>query len=105
PDFKHGPWHLGVWSSPIGWIAVIWVVLISVLFMLPTSLPITWVGFNYTPVVVLGTFLIITVWWLVSARFWFKGPIIQGSADELSAIERSVGETVRVDVEGAAGGE
>src|SRR5438094_398434 len=36
-DFHPGPWHLGTWSKPIGWIAVIWVVLISVLFMLPTS--------------------------------------------------------------------
>ena len=40
----------------------------------------------------------------LSVRYWFKGPKIQGSAAELSAIERSVGETVRVDVEGAAGG-
>jgi amino acid transporter len=101
-DFKPGPWQLGSWSKPIGWIAVIWVVFISVLFMLPTANPITPITFNYTPVVVLGTFLIITVWWLVSARNWFKGPVIQGSADELAAIERSVGETVVV--EGAAGG-
>ncbi len=101
-DFKPGPWHLGAWSKPIGWIAVIWVVFISVLFMLPTATPITALSFNYTPVVVLGTFLIITIWWLVSARNWFKGPVIQGSEAELAAIERSVGE--KVVVEGAAGG-
>jgi hypothetical protein len=105
PDFKPGPWRLGVWSGPIGWIAVIWVAFVSVLFMLPTATPITLTNFNYTPVVVVGVLVLVTIWWLVSARFWFKGPIIQGSADELSAIERSVGETVRVDVEGAAGGE
>jgi len=44
---------------------------------------------------------LVTIWWLVSARKWFKGPIIQGSAAELAEIERSVGETVVV--EGAAG--
>jgi amino acid transporter len=92
-DFKTGPWHLGAWSRPIGWIAVVWVVLISVLFMLPTSTPITLQGFNYTPVVVLGVFLIVTIWWLVSARHWFKGPIIQGTEVELEAIEHAVGET------------
>jgi len=43
------------------------------------------------------------IWWLVSARHWFKGPIVQGSEAELEDIERSVGETVHV--EGAAGGE
>ena len=102
PDFKTGPWHLGAWSRPIGWIAVIWVVFISVLFMLPAATPITASNFNYTPVVVLGVILLVTIWWLVSARFWFKGPIIQGSEAELEAIEKSVGETVSV--EGVAGG-
>src|SRR5260221_198924 len=103
-DFKTGPWHLGAWSRPIGIIAVVWVVFISILFMLPTFTPISAVTFNYTPVVVLGLFVIITVWWLASARNWFKGPVIQGTAAELSAIEESVGETHHVDVEGAAGG-
>jgi len=102
-DFKPGPWHLGAWSRPIGWIAVIWTIIISVLFMWPTSIPITPAGFNYTPVVVLGMLLIVTVWWLVSARTWFKGPVVQGTEEELGDIERSVGETVSV--EGAAGGQ
>jgi amino acid transporter len=107
-DFKRGPWHLGAWSRPIGWIAVIWVVFISVLFMLPTINPASlakgvspFATFNYTPVVVLGVLVIVTAWWLVSARNWFKGPIIQGSEAELEAIERQVGETILP--EGVAG--
>jgi amino acid transporter len=104
-DFQVGPWHLGAWSRPIGWIAVIWVVCISVLFMLPTSTPITLQGFNYTPVVVLGVFLLVTIWWLASARHWFKGPIIQGSESELEAIEHSVGETHLPEGVASGGGE
>ncbi len=104
-DFQPGPWHLGTWSRPIGIISVLWVVFISVLFMLPTITPITAVTFNYTPVVVLGTLVILVVWWMVSVRHWFKGPHVQGSENELSAIEHGYGETTRVDVEGAAGGE
>jgi amino acid transporter len=107
-DFRPGPWRLGVWSRPIGIIAVLWVIFISVLFMLPTVNP-TAPGvnisatFNYTPIVVLGTFLIITIWWLASARKWFKGPHIQGSAQELVAIERSIGEQVIIEeAEGAS---
>ncbi len=112
-DFKRGPWHLGAWSKPIGWIAVVWVAFISVLFMLPTATPITLADFNYTPVVVLGVIVLVTIWWLASARKWFKGPIIQGTEAELEAIEHAVGEThlpegVRVAAEGttesAAGG-
>ena len=104
-DFKTGPWHLGAWSRPIGIIAVIWVVFISILFMLPTITPVTAVTFNYTPVVVLGTLIILVVWWMVSVRHWFKGPHVQGSASELSEIERGLGETVLVDAEGTGGGE
>src|SRR5437667_579737 len=61
PDFKIGPWHLGAWSKPIGWIAVVWVAFISVLFMLPTATPITVADFNYTPVVVLGVLVLVTI--------------------------------------------
>ena len=92
-EFRTGPWHLGAWSRPIGWIAVIWVVFISVLFLLPTATPITVADFNYTIVIVPGLFVVITIWWLVSARHWFKGPVIQGSEVELEAIEHAVGET------------
>ena len=61
-EFKTGPWHLGGWSGLIGWIAVIWVILISVLFMLPTATPVTVTNFNYAPVAVLGLLVIITIW-------------------------------------------
>ncbi|HXZ03241.1 MAG TPA: amino acid permease [Ktedonobacteraceae bacterium] len=111
-DFKTGPWHLGAWSRPIGWIAVIWTIFISVLFMLPTINPASlaagvspWATFNYTPVVVLGVLLLVTIWWLASARHWFKGPIVQGTEEELEAIEHAVGEThLPEGVEGVAGG-
>jgi len=29
-------------------------------------------------------------WWLVSARKWFTGPKVQGTAAELAAIEREL---------------
>lgn len=102
-DFQPGPWHLGSWSKPIGVIGVLWVIFISILFMLPTASPITAVTFNYTSIVVLGALIILVIWWFASVRNWFKGPKVQGSAAELSAIEHSFGETVSV--EGAAGGE
>jgi len=31
--------------------------------------------------------LLVGGWWMLSARKWFKGPIAQGSADELARIE------------------
>jgi amino acid transporter len=85
--FQRGPWHLGRWSRPIGIIAVTWVCIISVLFMLPTLSPIKWSNFNYTVIAVVVVLGFAGIWWLVSARYWFKGPKVQGSAEELAAIE------------------
>jgi hypothetical protein len=73
--------------------------------MLPTANPITVTTFNYTPVVVLGVLALVTIWWLASARHWFKGPVVQGTEAELEAIEHAVGEThLPEGVEGVAGG-
>ena len=85
--FVRGPWHLGRWSRPIGIISVIWVAFITVLFMLPTTSPITRDNFNYTVVAVVVVIGFAGIWWLVSAHKWFTGPRVQGSAEELAAIE------------------
>ena len=43
--------------------------------------------FNFAPVVVVGLFVVIGGWYMLSARKWFTGPKVQGSAEELAAIE------------------
>jgi amino acid permease (GABA permease) len=88
--FQRGPWHLGRWSRPIGTIAVIWVAFITILFMLPTVTPITRDNFNYTVVAVGVVVLYSASYWLLSARHWFTGPRVQGSPEELAAIERDL---------------
>jgi amino acid permease (GABA permease) len=85
--FVRGPWHLGRWSKPIGIIAISWVVIITILFMLPTASPITLKSFNYTIIAVVAVLGFAGIWWLVSARKWFTGPKVQGTAEELAAIE------------------
>ncbi len=88
--FQAGPWSLGRWSRPIGIVATIWVAFIFILFMLPQAFPVTIQSFNYTPVVFLVVLGGATIWYLVSAKNWFKGPKVQGSAEELLAIEREL---------------
>jgi len=88
--FTPGPWRLGRWSRPIGIVAVLWVVFIVVLFLLPQASPITATNFNYAPVAVGVVLLFAGGWWLLSARRWFAGPRVQGSAEELAAIERQL---------------
>src|SRR5690242_14091440 len=89
-NFKRGPWHLGRWSYVIGWTAVVWVVIIFFLFMLPQFGPISCLTFNYASIAVAVVIGFAGIYWLVSAKNWFKGPKVQGSAEELAAIEREL---------------
>jgi len=90
-SFQAGPWNLGRWSRPIGIVATIWVVFIAILFMLPQVTPIdNPANFNYAPVAVGVVLLFAGGWWVLSAKNWFKGPKVQGSAEELAAIEQDL---------------
>ena len=89
-NFKRGPWHLGRWSYLIGWTAVVWVVIIFFLFMLPQFGPISLTTFNYACIAVAVVIGYAGIYWMVSAKNWFKGPKVQGSAEELAAIEREL---------------
>jgi hypothetical protein len=91
-SFQRGPWHLGRWSRVVGTIAVVWIAFIAVLFVLPQVYPITLTTFNYSIVAVAVVAIGTGVWWLVSARNWFRGPKVQGSPEELAAIEDDLGE-------------
>ena len=89
-SFQRGPWHLGRWSYVVGWIAVGWVVVITILFMLPQVGPITWTTFNYAVFAVVAVIGFAGIYWLVSARNWFTGPRVQGTPEELAAIEEEL---------------
>jgi amino acid transporter len=88
--FQAGPWNLGRWSRPIGIVATAWVVFIAILFMLPQATPVRVDTFNYAPIAVGVVLLFAGGWWLLSAKNWFKGPKVQGTAEELAAIERDL---------------
>ena len=55
-----------------------------------TESPITWSNFNYTVIAVVVVLGFAVIYWLVSARKWFTGPRVQGTAEELAAIEREL---------------
>ncbi|XP_075635157.1 amino-acid permease BAT1 homolog isoform X1 [Castanea sativa] len=74
-SFIPGPFNLGRYGILVGWVAVLWVVTISVLFSLPVSYPITNETLNYTPVAVGCLFILVISSWIFSARHWFRGPI------------------------------
>jgi amino acid transporter len=103
-SFERGAWHLGQhyrWIDPL---AIGWIVLICILFLLPLfpdGIPgnsavvgsnhflinVNWLDVNYAPLTVGGAFILFGGWWVVSAHKWFKGPIRMGSEEELARIE------------------
>jgi amino acid transporter len=91
-DFERGPWHLGRWGRPVGIVASAWVAFIFVLFMLPQAYPVTVESFNYTPIAFLVVLGGAGLWWVLSARKWFTGPKVQGSAEEIAAVEQELKE-------------
>lgn len=74
-SFIPGPFNLGRYGILVGWVAVLWVITISVLFSLPVAYPISTETLNYTPVAVGGLLILTVSTWILRARHWFKGPI------------------------------
>lgn len=79
-SFVPGPFHLGKFGVVIGWVAVVWVALVTVLFCLPVAYPVEEDNFNYTPVAIGGVMFLSVGTWVLHARFWFKGPVINVDA-------------------------
>ncbi len=92
--FKPGPWTLGnkyKWINPA---AIIWVGICVIIFCLPftpASVPwrdeFDWRYVNYAPVTVGGLLLIVGLWWTLSAKHTFKGPVRTVEFDEGAGIQ------------------
>jgi amino acid transporter len=74
-------WSLGRWSKPIAWVAVAWILVLMVLFSWPTSGNISW------PFMI-GTVVLLLIYYFGYARSRFKGPRSMGDSAELTEIER-----------------
>jgi amino acid transporter len=91
--FKPGAWTLGAKYKWMCTVAVIWVVLCVIIFSLPftpAAVPFSddfdWVAVNYAPLMVGGMFIIVGLWWLVSAKNTFTGPVRTIEWDDAAGI-------------------
>ncbi len=80
-SFRPGSWTLGrhyKWMAPL---AVLEIVVTSIIALLPTSIggmpfagSFAWKYVNYTPIVVIGALVLLTIYWELSVKHWFRGP-------------------------------
>lgn len=87
--FVPGPWSLGRWSRPIGWIAVVWVACVTVLFCLPQRSPVTVDSMNYAVIALAVVLVLASVWWYVARRS-YGTPSSYGTAREEAEIAEGI---------------
>jgi drug/metabolite transporter (DMT)-like permease len=87
--FEPGSWNLGARYRVVNTIAVVWVLLCVVIFSLPfvpAGVPFsddfTWSSVNYSPLMVLAVIVAVGIWWLVSAKNTYQGPVSTIGFDE-----------------------
>jgi amino acid transporter len=83
-EFQVGRWNLGrhyKWMAPV---AIVEIIVTSIIAMFPTSIGGTpwddafeWKYVNYTPLLVGGVLILLYIYWHVSVKKWFTGPIKQ----------------------------
>jgi amino acid transporter len=111
PEFQTGPWNLKGRHKLVGWTAIAWIGFITILFFAPLFWPFWPIwgdgneikefaspgnsffrqnNFNFTgPLIVLSA-LAFWLYWQLSGRKWFSGPKVQGTPEELLAIEHEL---------------
>jgi amino acid transporter len=87
-------WSLGKHYKWIDTISLLWVALITILFIFPlykAGLPwesdFSWELTNYAILWFAGIGIVFGGWWALSARKWFKGPVRMGTEEELERME------------------
>lgn len=79
--WKPGVWNLGRWSGIVGWIAVVWVGIIIILFVLPPRAEVNVETFNYSPIAVAVVAILAVVLWFVYGKRDF---MTQAEAEHLT---------------------
>jgi hypothetical protein len=89
--FEVGPWDLGRHYRWINTVAIIWVAITVIVFILPFGpAGVPWFdewapsAFNYT-ILVFVLFLVVALWWVASAKNRYTGPVRTLEEDEVTA--------------------
>ncbi|VDB94036.1 unnamed protein product [Peniophora sp. CBMAI 1063] len=75
-NFKPGPFYLG--DGLLGWAmninCICWTLFVSVIFSLPTVLPVTGETMNYASIITGSVLISSLIWYFLGGRAYYKGP-------------------------------
>jgi len=89
--FEPGPWHLGKFSFYVNCWACTWTLFVSIIFILPTIRPVTANNMNYAIVFLLFILLCAMVYWYISGRKFYTGPIVEAEITDMEVESTSSG--------------
>ncbi|KAL6453547.1 GPT1 putative polyamine transporter [Candida maltosa Xu316] len=83
--FVPGPWNLGKFSKPIGWLSVAFVAMMIPLLCFPwtSGKDLNVQNMNWTVLVYFGPMVVSSIWFFVDARKWYVGPRSNINPDDI----------------------
>ncbi|KAL5498420.1 TPO5_3 [Sanghuangporus vaninii] len=88
--FKPGPFYMG--PGFLGWacnsICILWTLFISVIFSIPTILPVTKDTMNYASVITGGVVILSMTWYILGAHRHYKGPTSNLTPEEQARLQK-----------------
>lgn len=76
-NFTPGPWHMGKFSKWVNIWACLWTLFVSIIFILPTNLPVAADTMNYACVFLAALIIASYSWWFAGGRKWYTGPLVE----------------------------
>jgi len=89
--FQPGPWHLGKFSLFVNCWACIWTLFVSIIFLMPTIRPTTAQNMNYAIVFLAFILVCAMVWWYISGKKYYTGPLIEAEIQDGDELSQSSG--------------
>jgi amino acid transporter len=99
--FTPGPWHMGKFSKFVNAWACLWTLFVSIIFLLPTSMPVTALTvssyqlnppdlpqlmiscqMNYASAFLVLVLISAALYWYISGRKFYHGPIVEAQFEE-----------------------
>jgi hypothetical protein len=74
-DCSNAPFHLGRFSWAVNVASLVFIALMSVLFILPTARPVTALNMNYAVVAIGGLIVLVTVQYVLWGRKVYNGVV------------------------------